>query len=194
MGRVSIHAGGDKARRKAAETLEGTIIHQRQRELALGRWDFLVFGPSTGARGAVLRVCVAEQMIIQEAQIYLASVGDPDSIGHSGIMAIEELAGGDVSEDLHGLEVYHVAPLRPIAVTDKRRGPDLDRLREKVFEEFSDRNIAIIETPDEAAWSLSALKYLHECDDRFPDPVMSAIRARIRDTSLDLNRQRGLLH
>lgn len=181
-------------RQKVENTMANTIIHQRQRELILGRWDFVVFGPSLNKEEAVLRVGVAEQMVIQEASVYIASVGDPEAVGQPGMMSIEELAGGDVSDDLKGLEVYHVSPLRPMNIIDKRKGPDLDRMRDQALEEFSERNTAIIETPDQEAWSLSALKYLSECDDTLSDPVMAAIRGRMRDTSITFRSGRERIH
>lgn len=167
-------------RKKLEEIIEGSIIHQRQRELAPGKWDMVVFGPSRKTKGAVLRVCVAEQMVIQNASVYLAAVGDPQLIGRPGMVPLEELAGGDLSEDLYGLEVYNVTPIRPISVVEKRSAADLDRMRELALKEFSDKNITLIETPDEEAWSLAALKYLDETDDIFPDPLMSVIRNTMR--------------
>jgi len=147
MGKVSLRSGKEEASRKVAETLEGTKVHQRQRELAIGRWDFVVFGPGADDKKAVLRVCVAEQMVIQDASLYMASIGDPSQVGKPGMISIEELAGGDVAEELRGLEVYHVSPLRPIAVTEKREGAaGVDRMRDLALEEFSSRNIAVIET------------------------------------------------
>ncbi len=193
MGKVTFKTREDNIKRKVDETLQNTVIHQRQRELAIGRWDFVVFGPSPDKKHTVLRVCAAEHLIVQEAAIYMASIGNPESVGMHGIMSIEELTGGDVSDELKGLEVYHVSPLRPIEVFSKQEGADIDRMRDKALEEFEDKNIAIIETPDESAWSLSALKYLNECDEMLPDPAISAIRSRMRDTSLDFGRRSNLL-
>lgn len=181
MGKISLKAKKESVKLKVQETVENTIVHQRQKELALGRWDFVIFGPSVGKPGAVMRVCVAEQMLIQKASIYIAAVGDPEHLGFGGMMSIEELTGGDVAEELHGLEVYHVSPMRPMDVMEKREAADLDRMRDAILAEFADKNIAIIETPDEAAWGISALHYLDECDTHFPDPVISAIRSRIKD-------------
>ncbi|VAX21502.1 hypothetical protein MNBD_NITROSPINAE02-2118 [hydrothermal vent metagenome] len=185
MGKIGFKASQESLRRKVDETLEKTIIHKRQKELAIGRWDFVVFGPSQKAGGdAVLRIGAAETMVIQNASIYVASIGSPEVIGHEGMMAIEELAGEDISDELRGLEVYHMAPIRPLQVVSKREGMSLDKMRDAVFDEFGDANTAIIETPDEAAWSLSVLKYLGECDEYFPDPLISRIRSRMRDTSI----------
>lgn len=186
MRKIGFKTDQENLRRKVEETLEKTIIHQRQKELAIGRWDFVVFGPSSKVEGgAVLRVGIAEQMVIQNASIYIAAIGSPDAIGREGIMTIEELAGDDISDELRGLEVYHMSPIRPLQIVSKREGESLDKMRDIVFDEFGDSNTAIIETPDEAAWSLSALKYLDECDEYFPDPLISRIRSRMRDTSIN---------
>lgn len=175
-----MRAKRDDIRKKLAEIMEGSIVHHRQRELAPGKWDMAVFGPSRKKKGAVLRVCVAEQMVIQNASVYLAAVGDPHLIGRPGMALLEDLAGGDLPEDLYGLEVYNVTPLRPISVIEKRDGADIDSMRELALREFSDKNITLIETPDEEAWSLAVLKYLDEIDEIFPDPLMSAIRNTMR--------------
>ena len=156
--------------------------------------DFVVFGPSTKSNEAVLRVGVAEQAVIQDAGIYVASIGDPQAVGHHGMISIEELTAGDVSEDLIGLEVYHVSPLRPISVVEKRAGESLDKMRDAVLEEFSSRNTAIIETPDEEAWSVSALKYLNECDELMPDPLISTIRGTMSDTTINFNAGKQFLN
>lgn len=194
MGKISLRAKQERAFRKVAETLEKTVIHQRQSSLILGRWDFVVFGPSLNKKEAVLRIGVAEQAFIQRASVYVASIGDPAILGQSGMMTIEELTDGDISEELRGLEVYHVSPLRPINIIDKRKGPDLDRMREQTLEEFSGANTAIIETPDQEAWSLSALKYLHQCDENLPDPVMLELRSRMRDTSMTFGGSGEIIH
>jgi len=194
MGKISLRVQEERARRKLAETIEGTVIHQRQGELAYGRWDFAVFGPAARGAKAVLRVGAAEQMMIQRAAVYLAAVGDPGQVGQPGMMTIEELSGGDIPDELAGLEVYHVAPLRPIEITRREEAESPGRLRDMVFTEFGGRNIAIIETPDEAAWSVSVLRYLHETDETLPDPVMAHVRHRLRDTSLRFAPPPGLAH
>ncbi|MBI4666498.1 MAG: hypothetical protein HY751_08830 [Nitrospinae bacterium] len=191
---IKVKARRDSAEKKLVQVIEGTIIHQRQRELSPGRWDMAVFGPSRDGKEAVLRVCVAEHMLIQKAPAYLAAVGDPEMVGYSGMMPIEELAGGDLPEDLMGLDIYHMAPLRPLNIIERRVAPGLAAMRDMAMEEFGGKNIAIIETPDEAAWSLSAIKYLNELDEAFPDPLMSAIRSTMRDTSLDFSAPGRYLH
>ncbi len=184
MGKVSFKSDNSLVKQKVRETLEGTVIHQRQRKLALGRWDFVVFGPGKEKDSAVLRVCFAEQMMIQSASMYVASIGDPDAVGYGGVMKIEDLAGEEIDEKLKGLEVYHVSPLRPIKVCSKQSGADLSRMRDMALADFSEQNIAIVETPDESAWVISALRYLDECDEHFPDRVISSIRSSMRNRSL----------
>lgn len=185
MGKFSFSAASEKVRRKVSETLEGTVIHRRQQELAIGRWDFVVFGAGEKKGSVITRVCVAEQAIIEKAHTYIASVGDPAKVGRSGVMSIEEIAGGDIPDSLVGLDIYHMSPFRPIEILSLRKTRGLDCSRDLLFEEFGDKNIAIIETPDEAAWSVSALKYLDECDTFFPDPVMSHLRMNIRAKEAD---------
>ncbi len=194
MGKISMRSNGDAAREKVETTLEGTIIHKKQSELAYGRWDFAVFGPSSEGTGSVLRIGMAEQAQIQQASIYIAAVGDPGTVGHGGMMSLEELTDGDIAEELKGMEVYHVSPLRPMSISDKRNGQDIDRMRDKVLEEFGESNIAIIETPDQEAWALSVLKYLHECDEALPDPFISSVRGMMRDTSIKFGGGSGSMH
>ena len=193
--KISFGSKKDGAQEEALEEmLAGTIIHQRESELACGVWNFVVFGPTPDKTGVVLRVGVAEHMMIQQASVYMASIGSPADIGMPGMMPIEELTGGDISDELAGLEVYHMEPLRPFTITDKRKGQDLDRIRDIAFEEFSSANTAIIETPNEAGWGISVLKYLHEFDTDFPDPVISSIRNTMRDTSINFRHDPKRLH
>lgn len=191
MGKVRIVAKKEELWKKVEETAEKTVIHQRQMELVPGRWDFAVFGPSPDGKKAVLRVGIAEQALIHTAPTYLATVGDPNRVGAPGMISIEELTGGDISDELKGLEVYHVSPLRPISISRKTEGDDINKMRDEVLAEFENKNIAIIETPDETSWSVSALRYLNECDELFPDPVMSGIRSKITDTDIDFRRPSG---
>jgi hypothetical protein len=168
--------------------MEGSIIHQRQRELVPGRWDMVVFGPSRKKKGGVLRALVAEQLVIQQASVYMASIGDPAIIGGPGMISLDELSGGDLSDELSGLEIYNISPIRPIDIVERREWDNFEKMRDLALKEFSDKNIALIETPDESAWSLAALKYLDQLDEIFPDPLMSVIRSTMRERSLDFRR------
>ncbi len=176
------------------ETFEGTIIHQRQSELTCGVWNFVVFGPSLDNKKVVMRIGSAEHMMIQQASVYMATVGSPAHVGKSGMMTIEELSNGDVPEEFAGLEVYHVEPLRPFSITEKRNGEDLSNVRDIALEEYSSVNTAIIETPNEKAWAISVLKYLREFDAAFPDPFITSVQSKIRDTSINFSRGPKRLH
>lgn len=188
MGKISVKARNNASREKLREIMDGSIIHQRQRELVPGRWDMVVFGPSPKKKGGALRILVAEQMVIQQASVYMASIGDPAVIGGPGMVSLDELAGGDIPDELSGLEVYNISPIRPIDVVERRDWENFGKMRDLALKEFSERNIAVIETPDEAAWSLAAIKYLDQSDEIFPDPLMSAIRSTMRERSLDFRR------
>jgi len=112
---------------------------------------------------------------VETALVYVASVGNPDEVGAGG-MPIEEFAQGDVPSELQGLEIYQIDPLRPLKILDKRQGPPPSEAAEAVMEEFRDKNVAVIESPDESFWSLSVLKYLQECDRFFPDSLTEALK------------------
>lgn len=177
---------------KVEEICANTVIHQSQKELTYGRWDFVVFGSSkSDPKLSTVRVCVAEQAMIERSSLYMASLGDPYQIGHNGIMPIEEIAGEDLNDELRGLEIYGISPLRPMSVVEKFDGDGLSKTREMVLEKYAESNIAIIETPDESMWPISALHYLDQCDQLLPDPLITAIRSTMRDTSIDFSTFRG---
>ena len=159
---------------KAQEIFEKSQILKRQLELELGRWNFVVFGPR-GEEQTIIREGCAVHLRIENAVVYVAAVGNPDEVG-SGGMPIEEFAQGDVPSELKGLEIYHIDPLRPLKILDKRQGPPPSEAAEAVMEEFRDKNVAVIESPDESFWSLSVLKYLQECDRFFPDSLTEALK------------------
>ncbi len=159
---------------KAQEIFEKSQILKRQLELELGRWNFVVFGPR-GEEQTIIREGCAVHLRIENALVYVAAVGNPDEVG-SGGMPIEEFAQGDVPSELKGLEIYHIDPLRPLKILDKRQGPPPSEAAEAVMEEFRDKNVAVIESPDESFWSLSVLKYLQECDRFFPDSLTEALK------------------
>ncbi len=176
VSKVFMHASNKSTKEKIEAALDGTTVHQRQSDLSLGKWDFVVFGPILGEKSAVIRIGVAEQAMIQQAPLYVASLGDPRVIGHAGIMSLNSLTNGDILDEFKDLEVFHVSPLRPMTITDKRNVENTNRMRDNIFTEFGNTNIAIIETPDQSIWIVSVLKYLHECDEVFPDLFMSFIR------------------
>ena len=156
------------------EVFEQTKILKRQLELELGRWSFVVFGPQ-GNESTIIREGCAVHLRVDNGLVYIAAVGNPDDIGVRG-MPIEEFAQGDIPPELKGLEIYHIDPLRPLKIFEKRKGPPFPEAPEVILEEYRDKNIAVIETPDESYWSLSVLKYLKECDQYFPDSLTEALK------------------
>ena len=156
------------------EVLCHTHILRRQLELELGRWSFVVFGPQ-GNLGTILREGCAVHLRVENALVYVAAVGNPEEVGMKG-MPIEEFAHGDIPDELRDLEIFQIDPVRPLKVFDKRTLPASPDVRDLVLEQFEDKNIAVIETPDEKYWSISVLKYLWECDRFFPDVLTEAIK------------------
>jgi len=159
---------------KVQEIFKQSQVLKRQLELELGRWNFVVFGPK-GKEKTIIREGCAVHLRIDNALVYVATMGSPDEVGARG-MPIEEFAQGDIPSELKGLEIYQIDPLRPLKIFDKRSGPPPSEAAEAVMEEFRDKNIAVIETPDESYWSLSVLKYLQECDRFFPDSLTEALK------------------
>lgn len=159
---------------KVQEVFEQSRILKRQLELELGCWNFVVFGPQ-GKEHTIIREGCAIHMRVNNTLIYVATVGNPEEIGARG-MPIEEFAQGDIPPELKGLEIYQIDPLRPLKIFEKRKGPSPSEATELIMEEFRDKNIAVIETPDEIYWSLSVLKYLKECDQFFPDVLTEALK------------------
>jgi len=159
---------------KVEEIFEQSRILKRQLELELGRWNFVVFGPQ-GNEHTIIREGSAVHMRVNEALLYIATLGNPEEVGMRG-MPIGEFAQGDVPMELRDLEIYQIDPLRPLTIFDKRKGPHPSEATERIMEEFQDKNIAVIETPDESYWSLSVLKYLKECDQFFPDALTEALK------------------
>ena len=169
-----LRTGNWNTYRKVKEVFEQTRILKRQLELELGRWSFVVFGPQ-GNESTIIREGCAVHLRVDNALVYIAAVGNPDDIGVRG-MPIEEFAQGDIPPELKGLEIYHIDPLRPLKIFEKRKGPPFPEATEVILEEYRDKNIAVIETPDESYWSLSVLKYLKECDQYFPDSLTEALK------------------
>jgi len=159
---------------KVQEIFDQSQILKRQLELELGRWNFVVFGPQSKEQTIIREGC-AIHLRIENALVYVAAVGNPAEIGAGG-MPIEDFAQGDVPAELKGLEIYHIDPLRPLQIFDKRKGPPPSEAAEAVMEEFRDKNVAVIESPNESFWSLSVLKYLQECDRFFPDSLTEALK------------------
>ena len=156
---------------KLTEAYEKTEIIQRQRELAAGRWDFVVFGESDGNK-TVLREGFAEHASIKRAPIYIASLAQSGLTDVNGI-PVEEFIDEDIPEKYKGLEIIQVDPLRPLAIV-KKENYSREKGADKIFNEYEDMNIAIIRAPHETDWMISVMKYLNECDQNFPDSVQQA--------------------
>ena len=156
---------------KLTEAYEKTEIIQRQRELAAGRWDFVVFGESDGNK-TVLREGFAEHASIKRAPIYIASLAQSGLTDVNGI-PVEEFIDEDIPEKYKGLEIIQVDPLRPLAIV-KKENYSREKGADKIFNEYEDVNIAIIRAPHETDWMISVMKYLNECDQNFPDSVQQA--------------------
>ena len=156
---------------KLTEAYEKTEIIQRQRELAVGRWDFVVFGESDGNK-TVLREGFAEHASIKRAPIYIASLAQSGLTDVNGI-PVEEFIDEDIPEKYKGLEIIQVDPLRPLAIV-KKENYSREKGADKIFNEYEDVNIAIIRAPHETDWMISVMKYLNECDQNFPDSVQQA--------------------
>ena len=156
---------------KLTEAYEKTEIIQRQRELAAGRWDFVVFGESDGNK-TVLREGFAEHASIKRAPIYIASLAQSGLTDVNGI-PIAEFIDEDIPEKYKDLEIIQVDPLRPLAIV-KKENYSGEKGADKIFNEYEDVNIAIIRAPHETDWMISVMKYLNECDQNFPDSVQQA--------------------
>ena len=73
MPKIKLRAKDKVIYDKITEVYEKTEIVQRQKELAAGRWDFVVFGPSD-KKQTVFREGFAEHASIKRAPIYIASL------------------------------------------------------------------------------------------------------------------------
>ena len=183
MKRVTLRSKNGELLKKVEKALAETVIHRRPRYVSNGAWPFVVFGPDKGAN-AVIRTGNAQQSLIHSTPVYLATVGG-DHIPDSQGIPIEELAAGDVPEELVGLKVFQLSPMRPLTIISKRIGPPIKSAVQEILELHKENDTAIIETPDEAFWTLSVLKYLDESDRFFPDPVLENFYSRLGHTSIN---------
>lgn len=178
MPKIELQPKDRKMLEKVKKVAEDTKIVQRQLDLTCGHWDFVVFGPSEG--NLVIREGYAQHAKILDASAYIVSVAQSGNYGcgtYGNIkpMPIEDLIADDIPEELKGLEVLNIDPLRPLSISLKKTVPSSKG--EKLLQDnYADKNIAIIQTPDEKYWAISVLKYLNECDRFFPDFLSEAIR------------------
>jgi len=161
--------------KKVQEIFDQSRILKRQLELELGKWNFVVFGPQNEEESTIIREGLAVHLQVNQGLVYIATVGNPEETGIRG-MPIEEFAQGDIPPEIRDLEIYHIEPFRPLTILEKRKGPPPQIAEEIILDEFKDKNVAIIETPDERYWSISVLKYLKECDRFFPDVLTEALK------------------
>ncbi len=178
MKRLQLGLKNAKLEKKVEQVLNETVIHKKPFVFEQGRWPFVVFGAGS-KNSSVIRTGYAQQTVIRKAPIYIATLAGnhiPDSEG----MPIEELVGDDIPKEIAGLKVFHLNPMRPLTITAKKTGPAPKNARSEITDIYKDDNsTAIIETPDEAYWSLSLLKYLDEIDKFSMDPVMDNFYSRL---------------
>ena len=175
MPKIKLRAKDKMIYEKITEAYEKTKIVQRQRELAAGRWDFVVFGPSDKNQ-TVFREGFAEHASIKRAPIYIASLAQSGLTDVNGI-PVEEFIEEDIPEKFHGLEIVQVDPLRPLTIIKKENYSGKNG-EDKECAEYEEANIAIIRSPHETDWMISVMRYLNECDQNFPDPVQQAFSKR----------------
>ncbi len=177
MKRVRLRHNDRAKMEKAEQVLAGTRIHRRPFTINAGVWRFMVVGPDK--RGmSVIRTGSAEQARVAAAPLYIATLGGPH-IPESAGVPLEEFSSGDLPEELAGLRIFHLAPLRPLSVAARRQGPPVGEAVDEILGRCAEDDTAVIETPDEAYWALSVLKYLDESDRFFPDPVMAEFYSRL---------------
>ena len=187
MPKIKLRAKDKVIYDKITEAYEKTQIVQRQRELAAGRWDFVVFGPSDKNR-TIYREGFAEHASIKRAPIYIASLAQSGLTDVNGI-PVEDFIEDDIPEKYHGLEIIQVDPLRPLTIIKKENysGKNGD---DKICAQYEEANIAIIRSPHETDWMIAVMKYLNECDQSFPDPVQQAFSRQSSNQKISL-RQTG---
>ncbi|MFC1817193.1 hypothetical protein ACFL0M_14950 [Thermodesulfobacteriota bacterium] len=178
MPRIELHPKDEKMLIKIENIAKETNIIQRQLELTFGHWDFVVFGPNE--KKMVIREGNAHQMRILNEPTYTLSVTDPSNYsgkayGNIIPIPLEEFIAGDIPDELKGLDVLNIDPLRPLSINLEKTVP-LSKGERLVKDEYTDKNIAIIQTPDEQYWPISVLKYLNECDQFFPSLLNEAIK------------------
>lgn len=169
MPRFKLKAKDFKTYEILRKAVDDTVIIQKQRDLAYGRWDFVVFG-ELNKNETVLRVGFAEYSMIQQVPVYIASLGEPGLANMRGV-PIEEFIADDIPDEYHGLQIYQVEPVRPLTVSLKKSLGSLGQVADKICKEYETQNIAIIQTPRDKDWMISVMSYLHQCDQHFPDRV-----------------------
>ena len=174
MPRFKLKAKDLKTHEKLKKAVKDTVIIQAQRNMSYGHWDFVVFGALDKDK-TILRVGFAEYSMIKRMPLYIASLGESGVSGMQGV-PIDEFIADDIPEEYQGLQIYQVEPVRPLTITLKKSLDSIGRVADKICKEYETQNIAIIHTPAESDWVISVMRYLHECDQYFPDQVQQAFR------------------
>jgi hypothetical protein len=174
MPRFQLKPKDQKSAQKIQEIVDGTKTLKNQDDLIYGQWDFVVVGPSDKTT-SVIREGYAQHARILNSSLYFATLANPFGRGEGAGIPIEDLIS-EIPEDLKGLEVLQVDPVRPFFIKSQTQGPALDEAVKQVMGIYENRNIAVIQSPDEKYWGISVLKYLNDFDRSFPDQLNEAIR------------------
>ncbi len=183
MPRLKLKPKNQESFKKIQEALEGTSIIQRQKSLTYGRWDFVVYGPSS-KKETVLRQGFAEHASIQRAPLYIATLADPGKAGVGGVPLEELLPDNDIPEEYDGLEIIQIDPIRPLTIIKKQSFPELKKAEDMIAKKFESENTAIIKSLREEDWVISVMKYLNETDEYFPDLIQTNFRNEVQQRNI----------
>ncbi len=172
MPRLKLKPKNQKSFEKIQKALEGTSIIQRQESLTYGRWDFVVYGPSS-KKETILRQGYAEHASIQRAPLYVATLADPGNTGIGGVPLEELLPENEIPKEYEGLEIIQIDPIRPLTITEKQSLPELNKAEDVIGKKFESKNTAIIKSLKAEDWVISVMKYLNETDKFFPDLIQT---------------------
>lgn len=177
MPKIELQPKDQKMLKKIKKIVEGTKIIKRQLELTYGHWDFVVYGPNKN--NLIIREGYAQHLRILDESAYTISIADPanysgEICGNIKPTPIEEFVTGEIPDELKGLDVLNIDPLRPLSINFKKTA-SLSRGEKLVRDNYEDKNIAIIQVPDEKYWAISVLQYLNECDKFFPSLINEVI-------------------
>lgn len=173
MPQFKLRAKDKKVFEAIQKAVEETVVIQRQKNMTYGRWDFVVFG-EVDKDTTTLREGYAEHAAIQRAPLYIASLARPGLTNLNGV-PIEEFITEDIPEEYQGLEIIQVDPIRPLTIQKKRTLPGITKAADSICKEYEGQNIAVIHAPREMDWMIAVMKYLHECDQAFPDRVQESL-------------------
>ncbi|MFW2330899.1 MAG: hypothetical protein ACN4E2_01180 [Nitrospinota bacterium] len=153
-----------------------THIERRELEIALDRFNMVIYGKSSKSDQAVARVVKAEGSPIKGGgSVYLATLADGSVVESKNQVTLGYLTNYECEEELTDLVIQDLEPIRNLTVVDQFARKSFKMLQKEVFDRFEDKNIAIIHTEDEMLWSIAALRYIHELDIVFPDPFVNSI-------------------